>query len=324
MAITRSQALNNIYTSTWQARMPSVPDQIFSKIGLLAWLRSNGGFQEQRGGLFVEFPLAFSDPALTTWVVKGAAPDIADWEELTDAKYDWKYATFPIPRFFVDDQQNAGSETRFLNLIDHRMGTAESSIRANLNTALFAAAPATAQIVGLQRLVMDDPTSSTSIGEINQSTYSWWQNKKKDMAGLSFYTNFIPEARTLWNNCSNNLAGDEPDILVAGQTVAEYYEAVVDDRVRFGNERMLELGFHNILFNGAPMIWDGQCANTRCYFLNTSHLKLVVDPAHFFRMTDWKVIPAQVDDWVAHIVLACAFVTNNRRVQGVMHTIDTP
>jgi hypothetical protein len=125
------------------------------------------------------------------------------------------------------------------------------------------------------------------------------------------------------NNVSQNNGNDRTDVILTGQTPYEYYEDAVLDFYRVTNNKLADAGFQNQTFKGIPMIWSPDCANTRMYFLNTNFLKLVVDPMLDFDMTSWKEIPAQPGDRAAQIVSCLQLTTNRRRVQGVMHTIDT-
>jgi hypothetical protein len=71
-------------------------------------------------------------------------------------------------------------------------------------------------------------------------------------------------------------------------------------------KQLADMGFDTINFKGRPMVWSGKCASTRMYFLNTRFFKWVYDPGYYMDMTEWKPIPAQVNDRVAHIVTACS------------------
>ena len=170
----------------------------------------------------------------------------------------------------------------------------------------------------------DDPTTSVEIGGINQSTYSWWRNKSKDMTGRSFATYGEADMRTMLNDVSNNMTMDTPDIIVSGQTPYEYYEDTQMGYVQIVNKKLGDAGFQNIQFKGIPMIWSPSIANTRMYFLNTNYIKFAYDPAMYFDMTEWKPIPDQVNDRAAQIITACSFKISRRRCQGVLYNIDTP
>jgi hypothetical protein len=205
-----------------------------------------------------------------------------------------------------------------------KLQNTQESLITEMETQLFGGSgSADNSIDGLQLLCADDPTSSTSVGAINQSTYSWWRNQIKDMASSSFAANGISEMRTILNNAMNNRRNDAPDIILSGQTPYEYYEDTVLTYYRVQNNKLADAGFMNQTFKGIPMIWSPACANTRMYFLNTKFLTFKYDPRLFLDMTEWKSIPDQPNDRAAQIVLAGAFMTSRRRCQAVIFGIDT-
>jgi hypothetical protein len=116
---------------------------------------------------------------------------------------------------------------------------------------------------------------------------------------------------------------DRPDIILSGQTPYEYYEDETMEQKQIVNKKLGDAGFTNIEFKGIPMVWSPQCSNARMYFLNTKYLYFTYDPIMNFNMTEWKVIPDQVNDKAAQVILACCFIVTRRLCQGVYHTIDT-
>jgi hypothetical protein len=320
---TLSEAIDNLYTTTWQNMKESAIDQIFDATPFWFWMKDKGRIERVEGGRHINEPLMYAKNDTIKWLVKGEAVSLNDKEILTTAKFDWRYLAVSIVRFLIDDQQNRG-KNQIINFMNAKLDNAKLAMTDELEATLFqGAGSASTGIDGLQLLVKDDPTTNTTIGEINQSTYTWWRNKTKNMSGLSFSSNGIAEMRTMLNNVSQNNGNDRTDVILTGQTPYEYYEDAVLDFYRVTNNKLADAGFQNQTFKGIPMIWSPDCANTRMYFLNTNFLKLVVDPMLDFDMTSWKEIPAQPGDRAAQIVSCLQLTTNRRRVQGVMHTIDT-
>jgi hypothetical protein len=322
MARTLTESLDNLYTTTWQNMKSTVIDQIFDSTPFWFWMKDKNKLESVAGGRYLTEPLQYAKNESVSWIGKGGTVSMNDYEFLTTAKYDWKYLVANIVRFGVDDQQNRG-KNQIISLMNSKFTNTQNSLVDEMESKLFASAASGDEIDGLQHLVRDDPTSDTSVGEINQSTYTWWRNQTKSMTGLSCATNLIPEMRTMRNNCQNNLAMDAPDIIVSGQTPYEYYEDVAFDKYQVQNTKLAEMGFANQTFKGIPMIWSPSCADTRMYFLNTKFITFAYDPMMNFDMTEWKPIPDQVNDRAAQIILAGSFKVSRRRCQGVLHTIDT-
>lgn len=321
--LTLTEQLDNLYTTTWQNMRDTARDQIFDATPFWFWLRDKGKLEPETGGRFISEPLQYAKNENIKWIGKGGTVKLNDFEFLTIAQYDWKYLVAPIVRFMTDDHQNRG-KNQILSLMNAKLENARNSLSDELETRLAAGAATGQEMDGLQHLVQDDPTSSTTVGGINQSTNSWWQNQQIGMTGSSFGTNGIANMRTLLYNCQNNLGQDRPDIIVSGQQPFEWYEdTILDNYYQTQNRRLADAGFDNQSFKGIPMIWSPSIADTRMYFLNTQFLKMRFDPGLNFDMTEWKPIPEQPKDRAAQIVFAGVLTASRRRCQGILHGIDT-
>ena len=338
MALSYTQFLDNLYTTTWQARMAGVADNVFAATPFWFWMKDKGRMRPQRGGRFIEENLEYAANNNITWVAKVSTVDLSDFEFLTVAQFQWRYLAASIVRFGVDDQQNSG-KAKILELAKSKIDNTENALITEFETRLCggpgtqtagtttASAPA---FDGLQCLVADNPTTNSGgdgimIGGIDSSNalYTWWQNQYKNMTGVSFATSGVSYMRTMLNNCMNNRREDRPDILVSDQTTYEYYENAVLAYLRIQNTKLADVGFENQTFKNIPMVWTPSMAN-HLYFLNTRFLTLTYDPAMYFDMTEWKPIPDQINDRAAQIITAATLTTNRRRVQGVISNINTP
>lgn len=320
---TLSEALDNLYTTTWQHMKSQVEDQIFDATPFWFWLRAHDGLESVAGGRFLTEPLRYAKSERVQFIGRGGTVDLSDQEFLTVATYEWKYLVDSIVRFGVDDQKNRG-RMQIINFASAKLENSRDSLIDKIESTLAADNSADALAFhGLQEVVPDDPTASVTFGGINQNTNTWWRSKSKNMTGLSFAVHGQSEMRTMFNNCGNNINNDFPNIIVSGQTPYEHYEDSVLEQKRIVNKMLGDAGFENIQFKGVPMVWSPSIANTRMYFLNTRFMKFKYDPAMFFDMTEWKPIPDQVNDRAAQIITAGNLVTGRRRVHGVLHTIDT-
>lgn len=321
-----TQALDDLYTTTWQKRLPGVYDNIFAATPFWFWMKDKGKLRPVRGGRFLEINLRYGKNTTVQWITRGQTMPMNDFKFLTVAQYNWRYLAANIMRYGIDEQQNSG-DSRILNWVQEKLDDTEDSLVDNLETALSGGAgAATNQIDGLQFLVPDSAnvaSSSYNAGGIDPSVYTWWQNQAITMNGLSFATNGINKMRHLLNLCMNNKKMDMPDIILSDMTSNEYYEDTVLPQLRFTNTKLADAGFRALEFKGIPMVWS-PALTARMYFLNTRFIEFIYDPMYFFDMTEWKAIPQQVNDRAAQVELACSFVTSRRRVLGVLDTINTP
>jgi hypothetical protein len=324
-----TQALDDLYTTTWQKRLPGVFDNIFTAAPFWFWLKDKGKLRPVRGGRFLETNLEYGQNSTVQWIARGGTVAMNDFKFLTVAQYQWRYLVANILRFGVDEQQNSG-DSRIIDWVNAKLNNTEESLTSTLETTLAAGSGAAtlpaASIDGLQFLVPDFgnvASSSFNAGGIDPSVYTWWQNQAIDMTGLSFAVNGVDKMRHLLNLCMNNRRMDAPDIILSDMTSYELYEATVIPAYRTSNNRLADMGFDNQSYKRIPMVWS-PALSQRMYFLNTRFIEFVYDPGYFFDMTEWKAIPNQVNDRAAQVELACSFMTNRRRVLGVLSTIDTP
>lgn len=318
---TLTESLDNLYTTTWAMRKSNVVDQIYDATPFFFWMRDKGKIRYESGGRYIVENLRYAKTDNVVWIGKGGAVSLNETEFLTTINYQWRYQAVPVVRFGVDDQQNRG-KAQILNMMNAKLDNAKDAAIDNMETRLAASAGGvTTGIDGLQNLVADAGTGT--VGDLDTSTYTWFQNQKKDMNGLSFATYGIDNMRTMLNNCRNNLGSDTPDLILTAQTPFEWYEDAVEARHRIiGSQKMLDAGFENCAYKGIPLLWAPSISG-RMYFLNTKFLSLVVDPMLEFDMTEWKVIPDQPNDRAAQIVTAAQLVCSRRRCQGVMYNVTT-
>lgn len=316
---TITEAVDNLYTTTWQNMKSEVIDSIFDATPFWFWLKSKGKLRTEEGGRTIQIPVRYAKSDNVKWVKKGSTVDLDDKEFLSQAVYPWRYLADSIVRFGIDDQQNRG-KNQIINLMQAKLDNSQDSLVDTMETALFAAQ--TGDVInGLQDLVADTPTNT--VGGIDSNAQTWWKNKTDNLTGLSFSVNGVPHMRTMLNNCRNNLNSDAPDIIACGQTPWEFYDDEVTEQKRIVNQTLGDAGFQNIEFKGIPLIWSPACANTRMYFLNTRFIYFTYDPMMFFDMTEWKAIPNQINDRVAQIITAGNLMVSRRRCQGVIYNIDT-
>jgi hypothetical protein len=326
---TLTEFLDNLYTTTWQNMQSEVADQVFNAAPLWFWLKDGGRLVPENGGRFLTEPLQYDKNDSVTWLGKGGAVALNDFEFLTIAKYDWRYLVANITRFGVDDQQNRGKNV-IINFMNSKMENTKEAQITELETALFAAAGLGAgpdgsnRFDGLQLQVPDDPTvTGSTLGGIDPSVYIWWRSQATNMSGKSFATYGVNSLRTLLNNCQNNRKQDKPDILVSGQSPYEFYEDGLLSYYRISDNKLGDAGFENIKFKGTPWVWSPSCGS-RVYALNTKYIKVKYDPMMFFSMTEWKPIPAQVNDRAAQVISAMSMCMSRRRCQGVLYNVTLP
>jgi hypothetical protein len=314
---TRTEQLDDLYTSTWNNRKSEVTDSIFTATPTYFLMKKKGGIQlNGTGGRYLEIPLSYAKNETVTSLDKGDTISLSDTKFLTVAQFEWKFVAGSIVRYYVDDAKNKSKQAH-LNLANSKVDNLERSMIDKFETFLFADGTGNSgkDPDGLGNIVALAPTTGT-VGNINRATYSWWRNKQKGATGAaSVY--LLSDMRTLFNNCSVGQAMDIPDAVVTDQTSFELYEDEVMEQKQIVNKDMADAMFDSVTFKGKPVVWSAACTSGYMYFMNFKYLGLNVDPDINMTMTEWKTIPNQLDR-VAQIVWKGNLISSRCASLGVL------
>lgn len=298
-----------------------ITDQIFEATPFYAYLKQKGAMKfDGTGGRYLEVPLSYAKNDTVTSLSKGDTISINDTAFLTVAQYEWKFVAGSIVRYYTDDAKNKSKQAVF-KLIDSKLDNLKRSLIDKMEGYFFGdgTGNSSKDPEGLGNLVDATPDTARTVGNIAQTTYTWWKNKTKTATGsASIY--LITDMRTLFNNCSRGQKVETPNLIVTDQTSYELYEDEVVEQKQIVNKISGDPEFTTVTFRGVPLVWSGQCTAGYMYFLNTNYIGLVSDPDIWFAATEWKPIPNQLDR-VMQVVLKTNLTATRRAGLGVLITI---
>lgn len=319
---TRSEILDDLYTTTWNNRRAEIVDSIFDATPLTKELRRRGGISlNGTGGRYLEIPLSFAKNETVKSIGKGDTVSLSETKFMTVAQFEWKFLAGSIVRYMVDDQRNK-SVQQHINWANAKMDNLRDSLVDYMETMFFGdgTGNGSKDFEGLGNLVDTTPTSARTVGNIAQTTFSWWQNRQKTATGAaSVY--LLSDMRNLANTCSEGQTRSFPDIVVTTQTVAELYDDEVLEQRQIVNTTKGDAEFTATAWKGIPILWSSQCPSGRMYMLNSKYIGLNIDPDMDFSMTAWKTIPNQVEDRVAQIMTKGNLISTRRKSLGVMTSV---
>jgi hypothetical protein len=269
-------------------------------------------------------------------------------EGLTAALWEWRNLAVPVTISGDEEAKNSG-ENALLGLLKAKIEQANLGIREafnryflqgngpNIATDVYTPYTSSggAQFIDpLPLLVKGDPTTSTSIGSINQSTYYWWRNQALD-ADEANYAAYLSELRRLFNNCSKG-PGGEPDIHIAGQGAFEVYVAALAASHQNASYVKGDIPFTSVQFMGHPLVFDQYVIDAEngtiagipvaqqdsWYMLNSKFIKIKVHSGTNFKTTEFRK-PVDQDARSAQIMWRGAVTLSNRRKHGVAYGIDS-
>ena len=263
---------------------------------------------------------------------------------MTACFWDWCQASVPIAISSREEKLNRG-EAQIANLLEGKTKQAELGIQDFFNKRVLLGAGGTSItsayssvmngssfVDPLAKIVAYDPTTSTSVGNINQLTYSWWQNKTASQTG-STYKAFLIELRKLRMKTGRG-PGGFPNLHVVDEDTYALYEGALAAAHQNPSYQKADIPFDNIAFYGKPVTADEYVPDVQggsetqstssgtWWMLNTQFFGFKVDTETDFAPSPF-VKPENQDAKVAHILWFGGFGCSNRRKQGVMGGIDT-
>jgi hypothetical protein len=348
---------DSLLSTTLMAYKKTMYDNIFKDSAFLAYLRMAGAVQTQNGGERVAVPLMYEGNS-TVKVHSGYETiDVTPQEGMTQAFYEWAEIAGSITISRKEERQNSG-EGRLLNLLEQKTKQAEMSMREELNAGLVLGRVSSSTFVpkqsqgganGLNPLgyflpknCTADPVAGGNVGNISRATYSWWRpmvatagNASAPTGGqfgiaATTYKGLNVALKRAYNYCSRG-SGGSPDLVVFDQVSFETYENALDDKVRYANTKMADMGFDTIKLRGATCIWDevvpdvytGAAAITTgtAFFINTNFYKLIIDSETDIVTTPF-VEPENQTAKTAKVLFMGQAACMNMRKMGVLKRIS--
>jgi hypothetical protein len=268
--------------------------------------------------------------------------DVTPADGVTTAFFNWSQASVPISISGLEEKKNRG-EAKILDLLKTKTMQAELGLQeffnkrmlqgaggSSITTAYTSAMNGSTFVDPMPYQVAYDPTASSSPGNINQSTFTWWRNKVYAGNGFTTFAGYLKALRKLRNDCSKG-PGGPPDLHVTTQGSEELYEAALASSHRNPSYQVADIPFDNVAFYGQPVTWDefmpdwyngtATITNGSWLMLNTKFWGIRYDKDTNFVPTPF-IKPENQDAKTSHILWLGALGVSNRRKQGVMGRID--
>jgi hypothetical protein len=296
--------------------MPKLVDNVFSARPFVYFLKQAGQIRTIGGGSKIVLPLLYGQNGTAKSYSAYEEIDVTPQTGLTAAEYNWKQYAASITISGIEEAQN-NSEEQIIDLLEAKTFQAEETITEKFDE-MFITSGLTSNAtgnsgkdwLGLAALVKD--SSSTSIGGINQATDTWWAPGHKNTTAGALT---LAQMRTAYNTVSTG--NDQPNVILTTRTLFEKYEDLLQPQERFMDSKTADGGFQNLLFKGAPIVYDNYVTAGDMYFLNTKYIRLVGHSDTWFKPTPF-VRPNNRDARYAQILCYGELTISNRARQGVL------
>jgi hypothetical protein len=311
-----NSAFTEIVATTLQGYSGQLADNVSKSNVLLSIIDEKGNKQTATGRSIVQ-ELEYGENGTIQWYSGAETLDISPSEVFTAAEFNYKQLAGNVTITGLEEIQNSGKEAVH-NLLKSRVKNLDKSLKNTMASAIYGDGTAASgkAIGGLQLLVSDAGTGT--VGGINSSTYSWWQNKIYD-----FSANSVTASSTTILHAMNSLytdlirGADKPDTIVADKNYYLFYMEALQPNQRFTDEKKASAGFVNLKYMGSTVFYDDQCPSNHMYMLNTDYIFLRPAKGREFVPLGEKSSVNQ-DALVMPVVWAGNMTVANRARQGVI------
>lgn len=321
--------IGDLAATTLRKRKNAFADNATNNIPLLRRLKNKGKVRKISGGRKITCPL-FTTGNDTFQRYHGFEQlNINDGQVVDAAEFDPVQAVVHYTISGREASMNRGKEAA-VRLVDGRMKAAMAEINNNIGQDLLSDGTSSNQIGGLQHLVADDPTASSTVGGIDQSANAFWRNQVTDFSADLSITNTVAAGtltgeelrkglNDLWIKCTRG--NDAPDLVVMDELYYALFESSLQALQRYASADSADLGFPTIKYKGADVLFEKSAESmpNRVYMLNTDYLEFTCykDRAIEAVIPD-GIRPINQDGLVFPIVFMGNLVTDYRAAHGVL------
>ena len=333
--------LDALFATTLANYRNTLEDNISESNAVFYEMKKNGQWESAAGGSYIAEDLLYELASFDSYDGYDELPDTPT-DGITQAIYEWRQGSVPISYSEKERKQN---KHRIIDLVKAKIKQAEMGFIDGFNKSFLQGSLAqggttiytpyvspsngSSFIDPLFKIIDYSPTSSRSVGNINQSTSSWWRNRQRTSTATT-YAAFLLEWDNMYNSCARG-PGGPPNLIVTDQTTYELLNAAYYQQYRTQLREDGNYPFTNVMFRRAHVVFDqympdveSAAAATTTYgtaaFINTAFLKMRVESETNFQMTEFQK-PPRGDSRLAHILFMGQTTTGNRRKLGVVGKI---
>lgn len=356
-----------LLTTTLMNYRAVMVDNIFKSNAFLAALRKYDGIDYQSGGERIQKLLMYEANDTVKSYEGYEQITVKPQDGMTSAFYRWAEIAGTISISRREERQNS-DEAKILSLLEQKTKQAEMAIKAEVNRQIvegYQNGTAGSQTIVpgndakdlfplgyfLPKANATAAAAGGNVGGLSRATYSWWRPRTAvlDSGTLDTGNSFALSVSTwkgleialkrMWNYCSRGGDGSGPNICLMNQETYEQYESGLNDKVRYTDTGLADMGFDNVRLKGAACIWDELVPNLdegyfvdddayktnnkqgTAFFLNTNFFKLTIDEESDFVTTPF-VEPENQTAKTAKILFMGNTTCSNMRKIGVCYAIS--
>ncbi|MBM3450554.1 MAG: phage major capsid protein [Armatimonadetes bacterium] len=313
-----NSTFTEMVTTTLRDHTTIVADNVSTHNALYNRLKRKGRISIKDGGYEIVKPLDYAENATYQRYSGYDALNIDASEVMSAAKFDWVQAAVHITASGRELRMNSG-RNQLIDLAEARVKNAFRTAANKTSVDIYSDGALANQMGGLAHIIQNAGTGT--VGGINSSTYTFWQNKFREMAGSGAWTKSTirGDMNAIWLSLVRG--NDKPDIIVSSHDFFAVYWESVQDLQRYASDDRATTGFQALKFVTADVIFDSNTnfgtTAEKMYFINTDYLELVVHRDANWSRSDEKMSVNQ-DAVTIPLFWMGNLCCSNRSLQGVL------
>lgn len=307
-----------LVSTTYRNHSKEIADNVSTHNALFRRMTEKGRIRLEDGGLSIVQPLDYAEN--TTYqrysgydVLNVAASDV-----ISAAEFPWRQVSVNVAASGLEIRTNSGAN-RIINFVKAKIKNAQRTMANGLSDDLYSDGTASNQMNGIQAIIANAGTGT--VGGINSSTFSFWQNQVRDASDSSVTVSAATiEAGMmlpLW--LATTRGNDTPDLIVMDPVYFAFYEASQSSLKRYAPSDDGKGGMISMKYKTADVFFDSTASGipaSTMYFINTDFLELVAhQDANMEIMPELRSV--NQDAIVIPILFQGNLVVSNRARQGV-------
>lgn len=315
-----NSTFTEMVTTTLREHPSEVSDNVSGNNALYRYLKRKGKIRTIDGGYEIVRPVDYAQNSSFQRYSGYDTLNVQASDVLSAAKYPWVQSAVHVVASGFELRTNAG-RNQIIDLAEARLRNAIRTASNYMSLDIYSDGSSSNQMGGLASIIQTAGTGT--VGGINSSTYTFWQNKYSELSGTNSWSKSTIRGQMMTQYMSQVRGSDRPDLIVSTH---DFYQAFWDgltDLQRYNDNKSdsVTSGFSALKFMNADVIFDSNTnfatTGERMYFLNTEYLDITVHRSANWSQLDEKVAVNQ-DAVVIPIIWQGQMTCSNRALQGII------
>jgi len=276
---------------TRRAFIPKLVVQLYNSTPLMAALIANS--QSASGGVSqVTVPVQGSQFVNAQWSdYSGSFNQPSVQQGAFNAEFNLKLMIAPVP--FLGMEGAVQQDHAVIPLIEARMNDATNVMMDAMATALYNNTTNNQQFIGLPASISNSNPTAGNYGNIDRSTYTWWQSKQYAAGSVNPTRQNVLQyiSGTVKNGAevpSFGVCGFGTWTLLAQDYVGQEQYVITPGSGFDSDANGPQAAFRALMVAGVPIYPDPYCPEGTLYLLNTNYLSLYIHDQGSFVFTGFE------------------------------------